>query len=103
MEIGPIIIKSSVVKTEVKTEVKTTNIKEMKKKKTKKSRCALDGCRKKLELTAWACKCNKKFCQNHRPAPSHSCSYNWRACQQTVLNNTMLKGKTIDTKNFVNI
>ena len=92
MEIGPTIIKSSVVK----TEVKPTNI--MKKKKTKKSRC-----RKKLELTAWACKCNKKFCQNHRPATSHSCSYNWRVSQQTVLNNTMLKGKSIDTKNFVNI
>lgn len=97
MEIGPTIIKSSVVK----TEVKPTNI--MKKKKTKKSRCALNGCRKKLELTAWACKCNKKFCQNHRPATSHSCSYNWRVSQQTVLNNTMLKGKSIDTKNFVNI
>jgi hypothetical protein len=97
MEIGPIIIKSSVVK----TEVNTTNVK--KKKKTKKSRCALDGCRKKLELIAWACKCDKKFCQNHRPAQSHSCSYNWRTSHQMVLNNTMLKGKSIDTKNFVNI
>jgi len=94
METGPF-IKS--------TEVKTTNIKETKKKKTKKPRCALDGCRKKLSLTDWACKCEKKFCQKHRAAPLHSCTYNWRTHHQTVLSNTMLKGKSIDTKNFVNI
>ena len=74
-----------------------------KKKKTKKPRCALVGCRKKLQLTDWACKCNKKFCQKHRGASLHSCSYNWKACHQTALSNTMLRGKSIDTKNFVNI
>ena len=100
METCPIVISSST------KGINTTNIKKAKTKKAKKakkSRCALEGCRKKLEVTDWACKCDKKFCQKHRTAPSHSCTYNWKTCHQGFLRKTMLKGKSIDTKNFVNI
>jgi len=73
------------------------------KKKTKKPRCAFEGCRKKLSLTDWACKCERKFCQKHRLAQAHNCSYNWKKSHQDNLNTTMLKGKSTDTRNFVNI
>lgn len=71
--------------------------------KSKKKRCAFDSCRKKLSFTDWACKCDKKFCQKHRSASLHNCSYNWKAGHQGVLSKIMLGGKSIDTKNFVSI
>ena len=85
----------------ISPEMKTENTNKVKKKN--KPRCAFNGCRKKLSLTDWACKCEKKFCRTHRLAKAHNCTYNWRESHQTNLNSTMLRGKSLDTKNFVNI
>jgi len=84
-------------------EMKVANTNKVTKKKSKKPRCAFNGCRKKLSLTDWACKCEKKFCQAHRQAQDHGCLYNWRKSHQANLNSTMLKGKSFDTKNFKSI
>ena len=34
-------------------------------------------CKKKLSITAFACKCNKKFCNIHKAAEDHKCSFNY--------------------------
>ena len=34
-------------------------------------------CKKKLSITAFACKCNKKFCNIHNAAEDHKCSFNY--------------------------
>jgi len=39
------------------------------------NRCEL--CKKKLPITAFACKCNKKFCAIHMPSEEHKCSFNY--------------------------
>ena len=35
---------------------------EKKKKKKKPKRCQMEGCRKKLPITAYDCRCQKRFC-----------------------------------------
>ena len=74
-----------------------------KKKKKKRPRCSMENCKKKLELTTWDCKCGNRYCSKHRSMSAHKCSFNWKQANQFHLNNTMSKGKSIDTKNFVKI
>jgi predicted nucleic acid binding AN1-type Zn finger protein len=38
-------------------------------------RCS--NCKRKLPLTAYACRCNLYFCDTHRLPEEHSCSYNF--------------------------
>ena len=99
MESNPATIKLS----DTKIMKAKNNKKISKTKKSKKPRCAFECCKKKLSFTDWACKCDKIFCQKHRSAPEHNCSYDWKSGHQEVLNNIMLGGKSIDTKNFVSI
>lgn len=75
----------------------------VKKKKKSKKRCKFEGCRKKLSISDWECKCGKKFCSVHKPLNMHACTFNWRTQQHDILNATLGKGKSIDTKNFVAI
>ena len=75
----------------------------IKKKKHKKRRCQFKGCKKKLGLTSWSCKCGKKFCNIHHSADSHSCKFNWNEEAKTHLAKIMLKGKSIDSKGLVSI
>jgi len=78
-------------------------IKKDKSKKKSKNRCALSGCKKKLCITSWACKCDKKFCVNHQPASKHECSFDWRNQHADFIKKNLEKGKSVDTKNFVGI
>ena len=57
--------------------------------KTKPKRCCFDGCKKKLSLTDFACKCGDYHCAGHRPAEVHSCTFDFRSEQKNVLNKTM--------------
>ena len=56
---------------------------------TKTNRCCEEGCKKKLSLTDFPCKCNKKFCSVHRAAETHSCSYDYKAQHNKELLKTM--------------
>ena len=56
-----------------------------------KQRCAFEGCKNILTLTSIACRCEKKFCGAHRPAESHSCSFDYRASAKDILLKTMGK------------
>ena len=42
-----------------------------------KSRCAHPGCRVKLTLMRFSCKCNKDFCLQHRYPDVHNCSVDY--------------------------
>jgi predicted nucleic acid binding AN1-type Zn finger protein len=43
------------------------------KKKKKKNRCYFKGCNKKLTISTVTCKCNKRFCPQHRLQAQHNC------------------------------
>ena len=45
---------------------------------TKKEYCALATCNVKLRLTDFYCRCNKRFCSQHRVSVSHDCQYNFK-------------------------
>ena len=86
---------------EISFKIQTESVdKKKKKKKKKKNRCNFEGCKKKLSITAWSCKCHKKFCQTHKMARDHHCTFDWKIQQQNVLKVDLEKGKSIDTKNY---
>lgn len=39
----------------------------------------------KLSISAFACRCDKKFCSAHRPSEMHSCTYDYKAEQSKNL------------------
>lgn len=41
------------------------------------TKCSKEGCKRKLPLTAFACRCNLVFCDHHRPAEEHDCKHNY--------------------------
>ncbi len=57
----------------------------------KKNRCELAGCRVKLGLTAFPCRCGHKFCASHRCSEAHMCSYDFHAEAQKLLSSQMSK------------
>ncbi len=44
----------------------------------KPKRCQMDGCRKKLLLTDYQCRCQKYFCSLHRLPEKHQCTFNYK-------------------------
>jgi hypothetical protein len=54
-----------------------------------KKRCSKYGCRKKLGLTAFSCKCELSFCAIHRPAEEHNCTYNYKDAAKSQLETVM--------------
>jgi predicted nucleic acid binding AN1-type Zn finger protein len=55
----------------------------------KKPRCEAEGCRTRLTLTDFACKCQKTFCSKHRPCEEHACGFDFRAAARQELLKTM--------------
>ncbi len=62
------------------------------------SRCTV--CSKKLTLVqqTMICKCKKGFCDTHRPAETHSCTYNFKEEGIPKLEEVLLSGKCIAKK-----
>jgi predicted nucleic acid binding AN1-type Zn finger protein len=54
-------------------------------------RCQHTECKKKLMLSDLACKCENYYCQGHRFAPSHSCTFDYRAAADKVLEKQLVK------------
>jgi AN1-type zinc finger and ubiquitin domain-containing protein 1 len=52
-------------------------------------RCTLEGCRCKIKLTDFPCRCGKYFCSQHRVAESHMCSYDYKQSHKDFLLKTM--------------
>ena len=51
--------------------------------------CASSGCKKKLSLTDFPCKCGATHCAMHRAPEVHSCTYDFKAGHKDVLLKTM--------------
>ena len=47
-------------------------------KKKKPKRCQMEGCKKKLSITAYDCRCEKRFCNLHQCAESHDCTFDYK-------------------------
>jgi hypothetical protein len=52
-------------------------------------RCCFDGCKKKLGLLDFACKCGLIHCSLHRASEVHNCSYDYKAKHKDELLKTM--------------
>jgi len=54
------------------------NTPQKKKKKKPSKRCQLKGCKKKLSITAFDCKCKKRFCNLHIYSENHNCTFDYK-------------------------
>jgi predicted nucleic acid binding AN1-type Zn finger protein len=52
---------------------------------TKVLRCEAEGCKKKLGLLGFACKCEKQFCAAHRASEVHKCTFDFQEQQKKDL------------------
>jgi predicted nucleic acid binding AN1-type Zn finger protein len=69
-------------------------------KPVKPKRCCQDGCKKKLMLTDFACKCGEYHCSAHRIPEAHYCSFDFKENHKENLLKTMstaVVAKKIDT------
>lgn len=57
----------------------------------KANRCPYGGCRGKLGLTAFPCKCGMTFCSKHRLCEDHECSYNFKMAGLIGLSTQLVK------------
>jgi hypothetical protein len=65
------------------------SLEEVEVKKQSKSRCCFGGCKKKITLTDFPCKCGETHCPMHRAAEVHNCSYDYKKDFKKVLLKTM--------------
>ena len=54
-------------------------------------RCGCNGCKAKLLLTDFACKCAIRFCQSHRLPEDHQCSFDHKAAGRAILKEQLVK------------
>lgn len=69
-------------KTENSNTVKSTSGKIGKK---KRKCCAAKGCKKKINLLSFTCKCEKVFCTEHRMPEEHQCTFDWKKHGQCLI------------------
>jgi hypothetical protein len=50
-----------------------------------KVKCSFSGCKTNLTLVSITCKCEKKYCNAHRPPELHACEYDYRAAGKDEL------------------
>jgi len=81
-----------------KQEVSTIQSQSQKQSRPKK--CCMEGCKKKLMLSDYPCKCSQIFCSAHRFPETHSCSFDFRKAATDELKKRMgsaVVGKKLDT------
>ncbi|KAL3645112.1 hypothetical protein CASFOL_010292 [Castilleja foliolosa] len=49
------------------------------------TRCSGSGCRKKLGLIGFRCRCGDVFCSEHRYSDRHDCSYDYKAAGREAI------------------
>lgn len=55
----------------------------------KPKRCCAEGCKKKLGMLDFVCKCGLTHCAAHRHAENHGCTYDYKMDQNKFLSTTM--------------
>ena len=77
------------------TPQSSNNTQDVKKKPSK--RCQLKGCKKKLSITAFDCKCEKRFCNLHIYSENHNCTFDYKSLyKQNLIDRADLGGGEID-------
>lgn len=66
--------------------------------KQKPMRCCFDGCRVKLGLTGFPCRCGDYYCSTHRSDEVHHCPYDYKGEGLKQLSSMLVKvtGQKID-------
>jgi hypothetical protein len=82
---------TSFVKPTIEIPPFTISFEEPLSKVKKVNRCNHSGCKKKLSLTDFPCKCGLTHCSEHRPSEVHNCTYDFKANHNTYLMKTMDK------------
>jgi hypothetical protein len=79
----------------MKPKTETTEASEKASKKSKKPRCST--CNKKVGLCAIKCKCDLVFCDKHRYAEAHNCTFDFKASHKAALalNNPKTSASTL--------
>ena len=68
-----------------------------KKKKKIPKRCQLKGCKRKLPITAFDCKCEKRFCNLHIYSENHNCTFDYKSLyKQNLIDRAELGGGEAD-------
>ncbi|CAA0813241.1 Zinc finger A20 and AN1 domain-containing stress-associated protein 5 [Striga hermonthica] len=49
------------------------------------TRCPVSGCRKRIGLVGYRCRCGDVFCSEHRYSDRHDCSYDYKAAGREVI------------------
>lgn len=49
------------------------------------TRCSGSGCRKKIGLIGFRCRCGEMFCSEHRYSDRHDCSYDYKAAGREAI------------------
>lgn len=52
-------------------------------------RCCMEGCKKKLVMTDFPCKCEKIHCALHRASELHHCAYDYKTVAKEHLTKAM--------------
>ena len=73
----------------VDTETVQDNSKEPEKPVVKPKRCQHDGCKVKLMLADFACRCKSFYCSQHRFAEVHKCSFDYKGVGKELLTKQM--------------
>ena len=68
-----------------------TEPKEPAERQERPKRCQQVECKKKLMLSDLACKCEKYYCQGHRYAESHSCTFDYKTAGTKILEKQLVK------------
>ena len=55
----------------------------------KPKRCQHDGCKVKLMLADFACRCKSFYCSQHRASEVHKCSYDYKTSGKDLLTKQM--------------
>lgn len=53
------------------------------------TRCCMEGCKKKLVITDFPCKCEKIHCALHRASELHHCAYDYKTVAKEQLTKAM--------------
>jgi hypothetical protein len=61
-----------------------------------KPKCPFIGCRKKLKLVDWSCKCGVIYCSSHREFNAHACQ--WVPKKDPMMKCEMNKMRVIASK-----
>lgn len=85
----------------VKNEDKSKCNNPKKRKKSKNPRCCAEGCRKKLGLIPFKCKCGLSFCSLHRMPGDHKCTFDWQEDGKLKLHKDLMSAKSNDNHGLI--